>query len=144
RGTPRWARPPRPRRDAGHNLERHVRAPQRARLFAAATEQKGIPTFEANDASPEAGERNHLPFDRGLLDLRPVTDFADIDELSTRPALSEDLRTNESMVKHDVGRLEHIERPQRQQTWIARPGAHEIHGARDNRPHGALPRHHWA
>ena len=121
------------RRDAGNNFERHVGAAEREGFLGAAAEDEWIPAFEADDGAASTCEYDQVSLNNRLVGLRTMPDLSDVNRACVRVAFGENLGADQVIVQYDVGVANQFERANRQQSWIARAGADQVHGAAGNR-----------
>ena len=123
-------------RDAGDDLERDPRRPQRERLLAAAAEDERVAALQPHDGPPGAGVLEHQLLGPLLRDGLAAALLADEQQLGVRPRALERAGADEPVIEDHVGAGDQLERPGRQQAGVARPGADEVHAARSAAAHG--------
>ncbi len=116
--------------DARHQTEGDARIDQRQRLFAAAAEDEGVAALQAQHALAGPRQFDEARRDVALLRARLAAALAGILKLRPRPCELQNGFVDQRVVDHDVGLLQRVERVERQQARIARPGADQPHPAR--------------
>jgi hypothetical protein len=85
------------------NLERNSRVGQSLRFLAAAAEYERVSTFEAAHILAFARLLNHEPLDVLLLQIFLTGFFADADDFSSVFGFFEQVKVDQTIVKHHVG-----------------------------------------
>src|SRR6185312_4155733 len=110
--------------DPGYDLAFDAGSSKRQRFLAAAPEHKRIAALQSNDLMAAPRFADHQAIDCVLRDCRTASPLAD--EESPRPRRElQRLRIDQSVVEHQIGRLEPLDRLQCQKVGIARTGADE-------------------
>ena len=87
---------------ARHDFKGHARPGQRLRLFAAASEDKGVSALEPHHGLPQPGAAHHLGGDSLLSAGLAVRRFPYEDHLRFLRRKAEDTLINQPVVEHDV------------------------------------------
>src|SRR3954468_15296727 len=111
--------------DAGNDAEGNTGLDERHRLFAAATEDKGITALETQHALALARELDQAQRNVGLLDGGFAAALAGIFELGGRLGEVEDRPIDQCVIDHDISLAETLRSKEGQQAGLARPGAGE-------------------
>ena len=98
-------------------------------LLAAAAEHERIAALEPHDALAGARRFDQAAIDLILADAALPAPLADEHALGIASRPVEDRRRDQLVVEHDVGILQRMQRTQRQEVGIARPGADQKHRA---------------
>ena len=112
---------------AGDDRERDIRVAQRVHLFARATEDRAVATFQPDDGLPRCPVLTQAAIDFLLCHLPLAVPFSDAFDARGRRNQLEDFLCQQVVVQHDVSLSQHAQRFQREQLGIARPGANEVH-----------------
>jgi tetratricopeptide (TPR) repeat protein len=113
-------------RNAGDDFERNLVQGEAVELLGSAGKDHGVAAFEAHDRRIELGQGNQPLVDLGLRNDAAGAVLAEGDAQAIGPAVAENGRVDEVVVEDGVGPLEDFDRAERDQAWIARPGANEI------------------
>ena len=122
------------RRDAGHHLDGDAGRTHRRHLFRRTAEHEGVAALEARHALTFERLAHENAIDVVLGGGRPFGLLADVDALSVAPCVFEDDGIDETVDDENVGLLQPLLRPERQQIGIARTAADEGDAARGARP----------
>ena len=112
--------------DAGDFLERHARVQQFLGLFAAASENVGVPALEAGHDFAFLGLFHDQPVDAVLRQGVVSGDLADVDALRVGAGVAEQRIVGEVVVDDHVGLFENFLSFNGQQAGVAGSGADEI------------------
>ena len=113
------------RSHARNNFEFNPRLAQRPNLFSGTAKQKWVSAFQADDLQPKQCELNQQRVDFFLSDALFPAALANRAKLRALRNQPEDFRSDQFVVQHDIGCLQHSQRFQRKQLRIARPRAHQ-------------------
>ncbi len=133
-GNPRVRRRRHTGRDTGNDLEGDARARESQRLLASTTEHERIAALQTNHASPFASEANQQFLDVlltcGAFTPTPAPTPTLPDEVAFRSrgdsVAGEDLGIHQRVEHYGVAVAEELARPHREQTRVARTGAHQV------------------
>ncbi len=121
-GNPRQQRRRNRARDAGNDLARYARGGKRQRLFPTASKHEGIAALEPDNAMPASCLANHQPIDGILADRRTAGAFSDKESACAR-SKTKGLWIEQRVIQNEVGVLEPLDGPERQQLRITRTSA---------------------